>query len=202
MPLRQFLTFLPPFVAPNDVLSPFSTDKAGLHIPIAIIPTFANSEKLHIHTLTPSVSPSLFPHFPSSLSPQFPLLPSPSRLQAPGRHRGLSPRLPCLLHSRAVVSDHLPPTQWEAYTLGQAPAATPESGADLTVAEQNALAVNLELVRGTSSRYLIQRWGDGTVCDKTGREREIEIQVDRFPRWPRDRDVEPVVCIRDSSIVR
>lgn len=68
-------------------------------------------------------------------------------------------------------------TQWEAYTLGQAPATTPESGADLTVAEQNALAVNLELARGAGSRYLIQRWGDGTMCDKTGREREIEIQV-------------------------
>ncbi|KAF9642772.1 hypothetical protein BDM02DRAFT_3233209 [Thelephora ganbajun] len=67
-------------------------------------------------------------------------------------------------------------TEWEAYTLGQAPETTPESGADLTIAEQNALAVNLELARGTGSRYLIQRWGDGTVCDKTGREREIEIQ--------------------------
>lgn len=66
--------------------------------------------------------------------------------------------------------------EWEAYTLGQAPATTPESGADLTVAEQNALAVNLELARGAGSRYLIQRWGDGTICDKTGKEREIEIQ--------------------------
>lgn len=66
--------------------------------------------------------------------------------------------------------------EWEAYTLGQAPATTPESGADLTVAEQNVLATNLELARGAGSRYLIQRWGDGTVCDKTGREREIEIQ--------------------------
>ena len=79
-------------------------------------------------------------------------------------------------------------TQWEAYTLGQAPATTPESGADLTVAEQNALAVNLELARGAGSRYLIQRWGDGTMCDKTGREREIEIQVPRSPppvEWTR-----------------
>lgn len=65
--------------------------------------------------------------------------------------------------------------------MGQAPATTPEPGADLTVAEQNALAVNLELARGAGSRYLVQRWGDGTICDKTGREREIEIQVPRSP---------------------
>jgi len=65
--------------------------------------------------------------------------------------------------------------EWEAYTLGQAPE-NPESGADLSIAEQNALAVNLELARGAGNRYLVQRWGDGTTCDKTGREREIEIQ--------------------------
>lgn len=87
--------------------------------------------------------------------------------------------------SRAVTSDCPPLAQWEAYTLGQAPATTPESGADLTVAEQNVLAANLELARGAGSRYLIQRWGDGTICDKTGREREVEIQVPRSPRRPR-----------------
>ena len=90
----------------------------------------------------------------------------------------MSGPFPSLL-SRAVTSDCPPLPQWEAYTLGQAPATTPESGADLTVAEQNALAANLELARGTGSRYLVQRWGDGTVCDKTGREREVEIQVHR-----------------------
>ena len=177
MPLRQFLTF-PPFVAPNDVLSPFSTDRAGLHIPIAIIPTFANSEKLHTHILTPSVSSSLSPHFPSSLS-SFRFCPCPFQATSPKKTPRFVPP-PSHPLSRAVAADDLPSTQWEAYTLGQAPAETPESGADLTVAEQNALAVNLELVRGTSSRYLIQRWGDGTLCDKTGREREIEIQVHSF----------------------
>ncbi|OWZ66435.1 hypothetical protein AYX14_05909 [Cryptococcus neoformans] len=30
---------------------------------------------------------------------------------------------------------------------------------------------------GASSRYLVQRWSDGTRCDKTGRPREIEVQV-------------------------
>jgi hypothetical protein len=186
MPLCQSLTFrfLLPLFALNDVLSPFSTDKAGLHIPIAIIPTFANSEKRHILILTPSVSPSLFP-----LS-SFPLLNLYSALPFQGYNPEEDtevcppPSFPPL--SRAVISDHLPLVQWEAYTLGQAPATTPESGADLSVAEQNALAVNLELARGTGSRYLIQRWGDGTMCDKTGRERETEIQVPRSPRRPRD----------------
>ena len=37
--------------------------------------------------------------------------------------------------------------------------------------------MNLELARGAGSRYLVQRWGDGTYCDKTGRKREVEIQA-------------------------
>ncbi|TFY57281.1 hypothetical protein EVJ58_g7116 [Rhodofomes roseus] len=65
-------------------------------------------------------------------------------------------------------------SEWEAYTLGRAPP-TPEPGADLTVAEQAAIAANVELARGAGSRYLVQRWGDGTYCDKTGRKREIEF---------------------------
>ncbi|KAI0040483.1 hypothetical protein FA95DRAFT_1683761 [Auriscalpium vulgare] len=63
---------------------------------------------------------------------------------------------------------------WEAYDLGRAPA--PDTGAALTVTEQAAQLANLELARGAGSRYLVQRWGDGTVCDKTGRRREIEVQ--------------------------
>lgn len=39
------------------------------------------------------------------------------------------------------------------------------------------MAANVELARGAGSRYLVQRWGDGTYCDKTNRKREIEIQV-------------------------
>ncbi|KAF8636659.1 hypothetical protein AX17_003465 [Amanita inopinata Kibby_2008] len=65
--------------------------------------------------------------------------------------------------------------EWEAYTLGRAPT-NPELGADLTVAEQNAHAVNLELARNAGSRYLVQRWGEGTICDKTGKSREVEVQ--------------------------
>lgn len=61
--------------------------------------------------------------------------------------------------------------------MGRAPSA-PEPGADLSVAER--AAANLELARSAGSRYLVQRWGDGTVCDKTGRHREIEVQVRLF----------------------
>ncbi|KAI0748246.1 glucosidase II beta subunit-like protein-domain-containing protein [Daedaleopsis nitida] len=64
--------------------------------------------------------------------------------------------------------------EWEAYTLGRAPP-TLEAGAELTTAEA-AAAANLELARGAGSRYLVQRWGDGTYCDKMGRKREVEIQ--------------------------
>ncbi|KAI0737661.1 hypothetical protein BC629DRAFT_1241744, partial [Irpex lacteus] len=66
-------------------------------------------------------------------------------------------------------------TEWEAYTLGRAPP-TPEPGADLTVAQEAAIAANVELARNAGSRYLVQRWGDGTFCEKIGRKREIEIQ--------------------------
>ncbi|PPQ72146.1 hypothetical protein CVT26_006902 [Gymnopilus dilepis] len=63
---------------------------------------------------------------------------------------------------------------WDSYTLGRAPR-NPEPGADLTVAEQNAQAANLELARNAGSRYLVQRWGDGTICDKTSQHREVEF---------------------------
>jgi hypothetical protein len=66
--------------------------------------------------------------------------------------------------------------QYASYTLGRAPP-TPEPGADLSVAEQSALATNLELAREAGSRYLVQRWGDGSICDKTGKHREVEVQV-------------------------
>ncbi|KAF9005568.1 hypothetical protein BDQ17DRAFT_1353386 [Cyathus striatus] len=65
--------------------------------------------------------------------------------------------------------------EWESYTLGRAPM-VPEPGADLTLAERNAQAANLELARNAGSRYLVQRWGDGTICDKTGKPREVEVQ--------------------------
>jgi protein OS-9 len=52
------------------------------------------------------------------------------------------------------------------------------------MADHGALAANLELARGAGSRYLVQRWGDGTKCDKTGKRREIEVQVGtRHTEW-------------------
>ena len=64
-----------PFVPLYDDLSPFSTDKAGLHIPIATIPTFANSEKRHTLILTTSVSPPPSPRSPVPLLNPYPFLP-------------------------------------------------------------------------------------------------------------------------------
>ena len=67
--------------------------------------------------------------------------------------------------------------QWEAYDLGRAPKTTGGTG-DVAVVEQDALAAEVQLARGgAGSRYLVQRWRDGTTCDKTGRGREIEVQV-------------------------
>lgn len=48
------------------------------------------------------------------------------------------------------------------------------------MAELNAQAANLELAKTAGSRYLVQRWGDGTLCDKTGQPREVEVQVRYF----------------------
>ena len=71
--------------------------------------------------------------------------------------------------------------QWEAYTLGRSPPAV-EPGAELTLAQEQAIAANVELARSAGSRYLVQRWGDGTYCDKAARKRQIEIQV-RLPAF-------------------
>ena len=66
MPLCMLFTFYSSFsfFTLNVILSPFSTDRAGLHIHTATIPTFANSEKRHIHILTLSVRPDFFPNSP------------------------------------------------------------------------------------------------------------------------------------------
>lgn len=75
------------------------------------------------------------------------------------------------LHSAGGYKPEEDP-EWESYTLGKAP----KPGDDLSLAEQDAHAANLELARGAGSRYLVQRWGDGTLCDKTGKSREVEVQ--------------------------
>ncbi|KAF8522194.1 hypothetical protein BU17DRAFT_87289 [Hysterangium stoloniferum] len=67
--------------------------------------------------------------------------------------------------------------EWESYTLGKSPSAESTTDGQLSVNDELTLANNLELARqGAGQRYLVQRWGDGTVCDKTGRPREIEVQ--------------------------
>jgi len=43
-------------------------------------------------------------------------------------------------------------------------------------ADEAAENNKLELARGAGQRYLVQRWGGGTYCDKTGYKRDIEIQ--------------------------
>lgn len=82
--------------------------------------------------------------------------------------------------------------------LGRAPP-TLEPGADLTVAEEAALAANVELARGPGSRYLVQRWGDGTHCDKTGRKREVEVQVSSSHLNPKSS--EPIAFPHVFSII-
>ncbi|KIK99300.1 hypothetical protein PAXRUDRAFT_132388 [Paxillus rubicundulus Ve08.2h10] len=64
--------------------------------------------------------------------------------------------------------------QWDAFTLGRAPTAA-ENSADVAVADQPSQAANLEVAHVPGSRYLVQRWGDGTLCDKTGKPREAEV---------------------------
>lgn len=61
-----------------------------------------------------------------------------------------------------------------SYTLGHAPIPQHDDDNDVDV---TALSNRLELARGAGQRYLNMHWGDGTVCDKTGRKREIEVQV-------------------------
>lgn len=73
--------------------------------------------------------------------------------------------VPSSLHIITSKSDIL--QQWESYTLGKAPPAS----TDVALREGT-----VELARGAGSRYLVQRWGDGTTCDKTGKSREVEVQ--------------------------
>ena len=53
---------------------------------------------------------------------------------------------------------------------------TAEEGQELTLAQREALS-NIEVVRTAGHRYLVEKWGDGTVCDMTGKPRDIEVQV-------------------------
>lgn len=65
--------------------------------------------------------------------------------------------------------------------MGRAPTA-PEADAQMAVADQIPQVANLEVAHGPGTRYLVQRWSDGTYCDKTGKPREVEVQVSTMPR--------------------
>ncbi|KAI9681208.1 MAG: Protein OS-9 [Caeruleum heppii] len=66
-----------------------------------------------------------------------------------------------------------------AYILGQvkAPKEGDEQSARGEIAAGRSGAESTELQAKGEMRYLVQRLGAGTVCDLTGRERKIEIQV-------------------------
>ena len=67
---------------------------------------------------------------------------------------------------------------YEAYTLGQAQKAFPSPHKRLTPGKSSSEVSNaVSFGRGASSRYLKQQWSDGTTCDKTGRPREVEVQI-------------------------
>ncbi|KAI1343665.1 glucosidase II beta subunit-like protein-domain-containing protein [Xylariaceae sp. FL0016] len=83
------------------------------------------------------------------------------------------------------------------YTLGRVPDPhiTPRSGRRSQPKQQNdqeqqaagAAPPNTELQVKGDQRYLVQRMGDGTVCDLTGRERTIEVQYHCSPGSTQDR---------------
>lgn len=90
-------------------------------------------------------------------------------------------------HNREVRQFHqLPPqqnNQWpptedpetQSYVLGQVSQDGSAGGSSGGVGEGTELQATGEL------RYLVQRLGGGTVCDLTGKERKIEVQVNRSP---------------------
>lgn len=65
--------------------------------------------------------------------------------------------------------------EYKSYTLGVAqPKATRK---DVRKVDGKGSEPTSSFGVSPASRYLVQRWSDGTKCDKTGRPREIEIQV-------------------------
>ncbi|OAX43539.1 hypothetical protein K503DRAFT_765756 [Rhizopogon vinicolor AM-OR11-026] len=83
-----------------------------------------------------------------------------------------------LAHTQPRPAGAYEPTEdpeWESFTLGRAPSVG-EPGADIVTTDHHAQVANLEVAHGPGSRYLVQRWGDGTFCEKTGKPREVEVQ--------------------------
>lgn len=73
----------------------------------------------------------------------------------------------------------------ESYTLGQFPLRTnysPKYGSGSELASKAGLRVEASLggEGAEGGRYLVQKWGGGTICDKTGLPRSVEVQVRAF----------------------
>lgn len=65
--------------------------------------------------------------------------------------------------------------KFKSYTLGVAQ--TKATSKDVRKVDGKASEQTSSFGVSPASRYLVQRWTDGTRCDKTGRPRETEIQV-------------------------
>ncbi|KAF2966021.1 hypothetical protein GQX73_g7567 [Xylaria multiplex] len=76
---------------------------------------------------------------------------------------------------------HQPREQREQNPQGATPLAAPAAAAAVPAPPNTDLQVKGD------QRYLVQRMGDGTVCDLTGRERTIEIQYHCSPESTQDR---------------
>lgn len=75
---------------------------------------------------------------------------------------------------------------FDGYTLGQAhqdhtPSPRRRTAQSLkgrkTISEPSSTSPSVSFAEGAASRYLVQRWSDGTTCDKTGQPREVEVQI-------------------------
>ncbi|KAH8833835.1 hypothetical protein DL96DRAFT_1550752 [Flagelloscypha sp. PMI_526] len=58
---------------------------------------------------------------------------------------------------------------WKAYTLGTAPEPADDAGVELALAERYASVGALEIANNGVTQYLVQRWSNGTYCEKAGR---------------------------------
>lgn len=81
-------------------------------------------------------------------------------------------------HPQKRSKGALPPGQRRGGTVAQRQAAQAHAQ-DHGHGHHDDLAPEQTVTLGVSpaSRYLVQRWTDGTRCDKTGRPREVEVQV-------------------------
>lgn len=76
---------------------------------------------------------------------------------------------------------------YDGYTLGQArheesmstrrhAKTSPKKNTRKTISDPST-SPSVSFAENASNRYLVQRWSDGTTCDKTGQPREVEVQI-------------------------